>query len=246
MKRFFRNMWADFRNGENIEVYIAAVAAFAAGIVSFFIEWSGITAILLVSVSVLLILGIKNWHAVQDSPLAGSIPAALGRPVELFKADMSGHRDVMLIGVSLVRTVRTHFRDLDHALKAGRKIECLLVNPDDAVSVNLTGRREIITGDPEGNRMEILNTLRELGNLGKLNPSKSLDIRVIDFPIGTGGIAFDHQTPNARYYVEFYPYKTPETQPTLVVDRNQPQWFDHYAEEFDNLWKSGKPWSKTN
>ena len=67
----------------------------------------------------------------------------------------------------------------------------------------------------------LVTTLPALDQLAAANPAWRLEIRVLNFPIGLGGLAFEPGDAKARLRVETYPFKTPETQPHFVVERTQ-------------------------
>lgn len=240
-KRRLRVIGGDFRRGRNIDAYVAAFAAVVAGVLGLLgVELRWIAPVLLLCMVPLLNLALTINDKVDTGHTDGPMPL-VEFPHDQIGGDWARRTDLLLVGVSLIRTVRTHEGDISERLQGGRHVRVLVVDPDDALSMALTDRRRRFgDADPVSNAAEVRSTLDTLDRLAKVNPSGSLEIRTLDFPISLGGYAFSPGRLDARMYVETYPFKTAETQPHFLIDRTHVHWFEHFASELENMWQAGK------
>jgi len=242
MKARIRAILTDLRRGRNVDAYLAACAALCVGVLGLLgvadLRW--IAPILLLCIVPVVNLVLVVHDKLAEGSVQGPVPLR-EFPIDRLREDWARNTDVLLVGVTLIRTVRNHESDLVRRLLAGKRVRILLVDPDDPTAMALTDRRRPYgEEDAEGNASEVRITLSALARVVAAVPDGHLEVRTIDFPIGLGGFAFSPQRPDARMYVETYPFKTPETQPHFVVEPAHLHWFEHFCLELENLWKAGR------
>jgi hypothetical protein len=233
---------ADLRRGRNADAYLAAGAALSAGTLGLIgvlgLRW--IAPVLLLCIVPLLNLALAILDRVQAGVAPGPVPS-IEFPADSLRLDWSRSTDLLVVGVTLIRTVRSHDSDIASRLRANRRVRVLVVDPDDVNSMTLTDRRRHYgKEDATGNAAEVRLTLSGLTRIAETVPTGRLEVRTIAFPIGIGGYSFSPGKPDARIYVETYPFKTPETQPHFMLEPAHLHWFEHFNLELENMWNAGQ------
>lgn len=165
-----------------------------------------------------------------------------------FPADLVTRRaeadDVLLIGISMARTVQGARDDFYRALLRGATIRVLLVDPTDEALIRQAsllrpaGRAALLS-------QRIRSTLDELTEL-KDSTNGKLEIRVAQFipPIGVNLLrGRAHPASITIQHPELRPATEPG--PILHFEEQDGGWFTFYTEEAERLWTTGTPWPPT-
>ncbi|WP_433021516.1 hypothetical protein [Kribbella sp. CA-294648] len=165
-----------------------------------------------------------------------------------FPADLIKRRaeadDVLLIGISMARTVQGARDDFYRALLRGATIRVLLVDPTDEALIRQAsllrpaGRAALLA-------QRISSTLDELTEL-KDSTNGKLEIRVAQFipPIGVNLLrGRAHPASITIQHPELRPATEPG--PILHFEEQDGGWFTFYAEEAERLWTTATPWPPT-
>jgi hypothetical protein len=232
----------DLRRGRNIDVYLTLAAALVFGVLGLFgvssFRWVGSVLLLCLIPLFALLLSINDQ--ISQSARQGPVPT-MEFPPEPLAADWSSDTDILLVGVTLFRTIRSHNNDLRRRLQRNSSVRVPIVDPTDAMAMFLTDdRRQNGPGNAINNAKEAELALDDLRNVAAAHPGAALEVRTIKHPIGLGGIFFSPSGPNSRLYAETYPFRTPENHPHFVVTVLDGHWFDHFKLELENMWKAGR------
>ncbi|MEV4636890.1 hypothetical protein AB0J80_05995 [Actinoplanes sp. NPDC049548] len=243
MRARIRTVAADLRRGRNADAYLAAGAALVvgtlglAGVLS--LRWTA--PVLLLCIVPLLNLALATLDRVNEGSARGPVPV-VEFPADPLRRDWARDTDLLIVGVTLIRTVRSHDSELASRLHSNKHVRVLVVDPDDVTAMTLTDRRRHYGAeDATGNAAEVRLTLSGLARIAAEVPTGKLEVRTIAFPIGLGGYFFSPGRPEARMYIETYPFKTPETQPHFMLTPSDLHWFEHFRLEMENMWNAGRP-----
>jgi hypothetical protein len=229
----------DLRRGRHLDAYLAAGAAIALGVAGLFgLGERWLLPVLLLCLVPLLAIILTISHRIDGEPGQFLAPAF---PADQIAEDWARSDDLLLVGITLIRTVRSHESDIARRVASGSSVRVLLVDPDDRrAMVQADQRRQFGEPDPEGNAEEVRITLRSLAKIASQAGGSGIEVRTIGFPLGIGGMAFGFNRPSARLYVSTYPFQTGETQPHFALGPRDEPWFDHFSQELQNIWRAGK------
>jgi hypothetical protein len=179
--------------------------------------------------------GLNNLRQVPGSLFQEKFPPSLD-------SDLEKSKELWLVGVTLGRTIKTHYSLLEKKLARGDCVKVLLVNPD-GVACEMAEMRVYGRPNVERNRAEIRGNLGDFCDLAKMVPDK-LEIRTLNYPLGFGGFAIDPDTASGILYLEHYPFKTPGGSiPKFVLQAGDSRWYDFFKTEMRTLWENGDPWN---
>lgn len=156
--------------------------------------------------------------------------------------DLAGADDIRIVGVTLARTVRSHYAVLRERLGAGATVRIALIAPD-TTTVTEAARRSTVPDRPEifEHRLRpTLDLLDELAAHATAGPG-CLQVRLLDFVPAFGLVAADADTPAGQVRVDIYSHRcgTPEPMLPLSADRDL-HWFRHFVGEFERVWAAGR------
>jgi len=151
--------------------------------------------------------------------------------------------DILLIGISMARTVQSARDDFYRALNRGATIRVLLLDPTDEALVKQAsvlrpaGRAGLLS-------QRIRTTLDELLDL-QATTNGNLEIRVAQFipPIGVNLLRGAHPSTITIQHPELRPDSEPG--PILHLREADGGWFTFYEGQAERLWAAGTPWSGT-
>ena len=239
----FERIIEDIERGENIDLYVAVVAAIIVAILNFF----GVTSQSLInSLSLALfaliastILG--NRHRLEDIrrmlEQSGKAKIVKDYPREQFDEDIANASEIWLFGVHLVGTLRHHRNTLEARLRKRKLVRVLVVDPNGAACAMAAARNPGKGSWLERERASIVTTLSELCELRKTSPGR-LEIRIIDDPLMYGGCMLDPDSANGKIYIHRYSYQM-GIRPKFIWDRNS-EWFNFIKNELKSLWDRGR------
>jgi len=245
MNLFYR-IWNDIRRGENIDLYLTIILALslvALNLIGFASE-KLIAPITLAVLGLLAITLLGNRHRL-DELLQGDNKAKASFFLEEFPVtlttDLDAASELWLVGVSLVRTIKSNYQRIERRLKQGSKIKVLLVHPAGA-GVEMAVSRNYAQRDPNQKAGEIKTGLEYLMTLQRMVPG-NLQIRTIQNPLNYGAIAVNPGSASGVLYIENYCFRvSSESLPKFVLRAEDGRWYDFYTNELQALWDAGIEW----
>lgn len=243
----FKQIWEDVKKGQNIDLYLAIIAAIVVTFLSLFgLAYNLVAPINLVVLALLAfsILGNRNkleqllelTNQTSEGVLSEKFPSSL-------EDDIINSKDIWIFGVNLTRTTYSYYTHFEHKLRKGDTIKILLVEPDSVSSGLSAGRIYQPISEFEHNRI-IKSTLKALCNLKTIAPDK-LEIRTLNEPLSFGYYGININSPNGIIYLEYYSYKNKEgdTIPKMVLRTEDKRWFDFFSKQIHILWNNASEWN---
>lgn len=243
-----QRIWKDIRRGENIDIYITIALVFILGIFNFFSPSSStlIFTVILAALGILAVSALKTEHHFEE------VIQNQGRAKDLFMNEFPAtmHDDIvnaselLMIGVTLARTVKTYYSEFEGKLRKGHVIKVLLIDPE-GPAVEMAETRNFGRADPDRTRSDIRAIIQDLIELQKIAPDKMI-IRTIQNPLTHGVIAVNPDSPRGVLYMENYPYRTlGGSKPKYILRAGQDEWYGFFKDEAQILWKNGKDWKSS-
>jgi hypothetical protein len=160
-----------------------------------------------------------------------------------FEEELEKSEELWLIGVTLSRTLKTHYSLLERKLRRGDSIKIILVNPETGgIGAETAEMRVYERSDVERLRSQIRGILADLCSLQKVSPNQ-LEIRTVNYPLGFGAFGLDLETADGILYLEHYPFKMPGGSiPKFVLQAKDGRWYDFFKLEMQMLWEKSVPW----
>lgn len=240
-------VWRDIKQGENIDLYITMVS----GVILAVLNIIGITSqswIMSLTLTVLALLAygmLGNRHQMQELTQTAEKVFQEKWPDDNLNKDIREAKELLMIGISLRRTIKNNYVLLEDKLREGHSIRVLLVkleSPACEIAANRTYYNVDINRTQDGIR-EALEYLYHL----KRTTSGNLTIRTVNYPPSVGGFIIDPTTSHGTLYLEHYTYKMRDAdRPKIILRRRDGYWYDFFAEQAQVLWENGQDWSYAN
>lgn len=246
--KFLRRIWTDVQRGENVDLYVTVFAAILLVILNLLgvVPSTMLTPLTLAVLGLLALATLSNryqFEGLVKQITKGSTALFQENVAATFASDLQSASEIWFVGVSLSRTVKSHYSLLENLLRKGATIRVLLVDPESSDTVSLIAKREY--GErfsDERIRSLIRGTMEDLCSLKKIAPDK-LTIRVIQYPLGFGAVATNPMSSTGALYLEHYSYKMAGgSLPKFTIKPQDGQWYDFYRTEVEMLWKDGVDW----
>ncbi len=141
--------------------------------------------------------------------------------------------NVMLIGISLSRTIQSYRRAMRHTLMIGGKVRILLLDPE-----TLDPRAQ---GETLHVRNRINNSLQELA-VAKTE-FEMLEVRLMVNEPACGMNLIDADSPAGLIVVqhrEFDPVG--EASPIIALEQKDTPWYIHFRNEAERIWEASMEW----
>lgn len=241
-----KRIWEDLRRGENIDLFITVLIAIGLA----FLNIVGLAPAALIAPLTLAVLGLLavatlgNRYKLEES-LDTLNRAHIGlfqekMPTEM-ESDLRNARDLWLVGITLNRTINTHYSTLEQKLARGDTVRVLLVDPNGHGPEMLERREYKARYNVERIRYFIRDSLDDLCTLQQR--FGGLEVRVIDYPLGYGGVLINPHSSDGRLYLEHYPFKTPGgSLPKFVLEAENGRWYTFFKLEIQTIWDNAIPW----
>ena len=242
-----QKVWHDIRSGENIDLYLTVVVAASLATLNIFgvAPQSLLSPITLGVLALLAITSLGNRYRIER------LVSAFSRSADSFfmeefppgvKNDFAEASETWLIGVSLSRTVKTYYSQIERKLGQGHTIRVLLVHPAGA-GVEMAVSRNYARRDVALKSGDIHNTLQHLCDIRQNTPGK-LEIRTIQSPLTYGAIVVDPNAASGALYLEHYCFRvSTESLPRFVLRASDGRWYDFFKKEMSTLWEAGVDWT---
>ncbi len=245
-----KRIWGEARRGENIDLYATIVVAIVFVVLDLLgvapEDWLAPITIAVLAMVTLTLL-ISRYHT-EDAVQRLRLPAISlfqDRFPEEFELDLLQAESILIVGVSLSRTVKTYYDMLQAKLARGHHVRILLLDPG-GHAVEMADLRAHGRNDPERLRLHLRSALADLADLEQ-NASGRLEVRTIDFPLSFGLFGVDLDGPDGILFIEHYPFRTPGgSMPKFVLYARDGRWYEHFRQEVQSMWESGEPWNSNN
>lgn len=241
-----KRIWQDIRRGENIDLFVTVIVAIGLAVLNLL----GLAPASLIGPLTLTVLGLLAVATLGNRyKLEESLAQLNQNHTELFQetqpvgleSDLQQARELWLVGVTLSRTLNTYYNLLESKLARGHTLRVLLVHPD-GHGAEMLALREYKRHSVTRIRHLIHNSLEDL--CGLQQHFSNLEVRVIDYPLGFGGVLVNPETPNGRLYLEHYPFKVPGgSLPKFTLTVGDGRWYQLFKQEVETIWASATPWS---
>jgi hypothetical protein len=237
---------SDIRKGENIDLYFFAFAALTlAGLNGLGLAPKTLVesvTLALLGILAVYSLGIRDRLTNLSDKLSGTTNILYKEFPSSLKDTISNSQELLIVGVTLYRTISTFYPDLEEKLKKGHKIKVLLVEPNTESTKLLPSRIYRPTSDRVLSD-KILETIQFLLKLKATAPDK-VEIKTINFPVAFGCFASNIDFKDGSIHIEYYSFKTTSALPCAIVSsRNDPYWYEVYKKEVENLWNAASDWN---
>lgn len=236
----------DIKRGENIDLYVTVAVALGLAALNLMgiAPETWIAPITLAILGLLAISTLGSRYRFEESlqKFTQSIDTFfLEEFPTSFKNDFEVASELWLVGVTLSRTVKTYYSDLERKLSKGDTVKVLLVSPEGAAA-EMAETRVYGRSDVERTRREIRGILQDLCDLRQIAPDK-LQIRTIQNPLGYGAVAVNPMLASGVLYLEHYPFKTiGGSLPKFILRAKDGRWYDFFRDEIGSLWDNGIEW----
>lgn len=243
-----RRIWRDLRSGRNVDIYVAAlvaVSAAAIGLLGISIDGQVLTSVTLGVLALLAVMMLNTRDKIDRLYDRESITRLTTLDTEEFerrwrREAKAGRKELVFIGVSLGRTVRSAQHIMSGMIERGGRVRVVVVQPG-SDALRYAGARKILGSQPDLDEADLQVAIGILLTLRRRLGSR-LEIRTIDHPVEFGIVACDLGTDEAAIYVEHHPYGlTVGRRLRFRVDASNPVWFDSYTGQIDAMWNASRP-----
>lgn len=234
-------------NDENLDLYLLASIAMVFTVLGA----TGVSDAKVLSSVVLALLAILALSQIRSRRLTEQIwNAQRLDPTALFKtafpSDFTVRRaeafDLLLIGLSMTRTVQGMRTEMVSILEKGGRIRVLVLDP---TNDSLTNAAEGLVTENLGYgklRERINTSLDDLVTLRAVTNAR-LEIRVLSSVPTAGFNCLDMSGPQGRIYVMHYEHRPlGEAAPVFTLTPRDIPWFQRFADEAERMWDSGAAW----
>ncbi|MCP5099833.1 MAG: hypothetical protein GY943_30120 [Chloroflexi bacterium] len=249
--RFFRQIWEDIKQGENIDLYLVVPVAIVLALLNIL----GLVSAQLVEPLTLIILGLIAISLLGNRNTVKNLSKALKKNTSdifyrdfpaHFKDDIENAEELWLVGITLTDFIRNHYSILEQKLRNGHAIKALLVHPNSPV-IELAEQRNYRQTDVERARREAKDSLIDLANLRTIatNP-ENLHVRTTDQSLGYAAFGMNLESSIGIVYISHFAFKMePGSEPKFWLRMKDGQWYSFYTREISTLWEHGIDWQFT-
>ncbi|MEV4413623.1 DUF5919 domain-containing protein [Catellatospora sp. NPDC049609] len=152
----------------------------------------------------------------------------------------SGMSDVGMLGVTLGRTLRSNYHELEKLLREGARIRVALLDPASGAPEE-AARRCGVGHQPEIFQQRLQLSVGLLRQLSATAGPGSVEVRLLPFAPAVGLLVTDPGTGGGRVHLDIYAHRPVGPEPVLVLRRDRdPGWFAHFVDEFERVWANGR------
>lgn len=232
---------------ESLDLYILAVTAFIFTILGI-TGVSNVTDLASIILALLAVLALSQIRSRRHVAVIANAQHA--DPLSIFSTtfppDLTERRaaaaDLLLIGMTMSRTVQASREDIRRVLLRGGQIRVLLIDPSNDELLAQAASNQRTSLSPQRLKARILGSLDELASL-RDSTGGQLEIRVVPFIPTIGINAMDARSPGGVLVVQHYEHKpSGEAAPIICLKGKDGFWFNYFAAEAERLWEDGTPW----
>lgn len=235
-----------FVGDENLDLYALA----GVGVLFTILGVTGLSDVKTLASAVLGLLAILAFSQIKTRKLTQRMSRAQAGAVTLrtdFPQDLIDRRatasDILLIGLTMTRTVHGMRTGLPAVLKTGGRVRVLVLDPTDESLIATAARhRSYPQEGVDQLRTRIRATLDDLTALRERHGGR-LEIRVLSSIPSAGYNCLDVHRPNGAVCVQHYEFHPEgEAAPIMVFSKDDAPWYRHFGAEAERLWESGAEW----
>lgn len=234
-------------NDDNLDLYLLGSVA----LVFTVLGATGVSDVKTLSSVVLALLALLAFSQIRSRRLTEQISKAQRHsstalfasefPADLIPRRARG-RDLLLVGLSMTRTVQGMRSDILGILEAGGRLRVLVLDPADEVLMTVADRRATHRYGPDKLRARITTTLDDLTTLRERTGGR-LEVRVSSSIPAAGIHCIDTAGTNGLVCVQHYEYQpSREASPVFTLEPSDGRWYQHFVAEAERLWDAGTEW----
>jgi hypothetical protein len=255
--RVLKRLWADLTAGKNIDLYVTCVLALTIGLLGILnvVSTATVAAATLATLALVAISSAGNRRQmatletttrelaqlVREKGQGASADQFLVSSSSGLDLDLNAASDIRLVGVTLSRTIRTHFDTLERRMERGAVVKIALVEPG-SEAVQEAARRSTVADSPGIFENRLRPTVDLLRHLAANPASKGrLEVRFLRFVPVFGLTIVDPDDDHGRIQVDIYAHRSSGPEPVMRLARHRdPRWYIHFLHEFDRVWTNGR------
>lgn len=256
--RVFLRFWRGLRTNKGVDIYLSIGLALVVGVLglSNVVSNDTVAAATLATLAVIAVSMLISRHQMigLTETVQGVSESVRSQAIEGLSMDRllpespsgvglihAGARDIAIVGVTLSRTIRSNYDELERRLLAGARIRVALIDPKSGAPME-AARRCSVDDRPEifEHRLDpALDLLRQLSEME--HAAGSVEVRLLPYVPSVGLILLDAETETGRIYVDVYAHRPVGPEPIIGLRRDRdPRWYRHFAQEFDRIWAGGR------
>lgn len=247
--KYFRQIWNDISNGENIDLYFAVPLAISLAILNIF----GVVPPQFIQPLTLIVLGILAFSLLLNRNAVIKLSQEIYKKADDvfmrafppdFDSNLEGAKEISLFGVTLTDFLRKNYFVLQKKLASGHSIKVMIVDPE-SKAIELAEERNIRPTDLDQARIEAKATIKQLCHLREqaLRMDGKLEVRTTQHPLNYAAFGLDLNKSSGIIYISHFAFKMePGSEPKLVLRVKDGHWYDFYKTEINNMWNSATEW----
>ncbi len=236
----------DIRNGKNIENYIIIALA----LIIFILDIFGFDGQELISEITLAVLALIAFGRIVDAQKIESIDRKISLVSqsrflkefpETLVEDMRSTPELWIVGITLSRTINTHFTLFKRKLEQGASIKILLAKPESAATeiAAFRDRRPRLQDHYDNAVKSTLNDLCRIGD----ETGGSIELKTINVAFSFGYYAMAPNTSNGKIYLEHYAFKSEDGDiPKMFLTQLDGYIYEAFVNQLNNLWEHASVW----
>jgi hypothetical protein len=245
MLRWLQRAWSEIKRGENIDLYVTLLGAFAATAIGLVIDpesWMDSIPLAVLGLVAFGVLG--NRHKLEHLIELSGVPSAPllkhRRDLATLPENAAEAKDILIIACTASTILLDTSFFIDSA-KQGTHIRLAVINPDETAVVDILGRMDIMPRETLAADMgRTMGLLKRIA--AHVSSVASFKVRVLNHLPTLSFIMIDGNLSTGRIIVEMYPYQCDPTQrPHYVVTaRDHPDWFRYFGKICEDIWNQAE------
>lgn len=245
LRRFLTWCWLDIRSGETIDLWLLVAASLTFTVLGAF----GVASILALSSVVLALLALLAISQIRGRQEVRGLVASWQRsrtsifeanfPDSYYAARARASQSYFFAGMTMQRTFTTTRPDLIRILDNNGSVRILLPDPDNQALMEMVAesrRYGEMASDISNQIRQSIDTAKSLRGTTGRGP----EVKVTSILPRVGLNVIDASLPDALLMVQLYQVRpTTEPGPIFVLTPSDREWFNHFRDEFENLWDRG-------
>jgi hypothetical protein len=232
----------DLKAKRNLDTYVAILAAVTVSVLSF-------TKLLQPGIVAGLTTALLGVVALNTLITRDAIATAVANHSDRFLVDFppdlltrrNSCKDVLIIGVTLSRTIDSSYGAFARSLREGGHVRVLLTDPDSSYAA-LDARGHISRPSADEVQQVIRQSISRLRKLAVEVPVGNLEVRLCKAAIKFGVNYLDPEKPSAYLCVQLYTYRLDgESRPIFVLTSADGRWFKEFTDQCEQLWVDSRP-----
>ncbi|MBN2004671.1 MAG: hypothetical protein JXA21_15045 [Anaerolineae bacterium] len=254
MKRYIQRMWADIRQGQNVDVYLTILVCTALIVLDIFNLVNDMNDLASGVLAALLLMALSTLNTRHVDQRLGQVLDQFQhsqRSSEFFghwdmnavKPHLKGAQEISLVLTGGFEFINSNADQLKVFVERGGLLRCILMDPDGEV---IPMAMERLYGDkhkPEYLISQINLCIQKLKEIAiSAAKPECVQVAVADYLLEFTLTAVDSQSPEGIMFVTLNGFgHSPGARPTFILHREEDaKWFSFYNANVENLWT----WSK--